>query len=115
MQVCITQPNQSNRPWRSLQRVPTLAPTTERVGSVNEQLAFQNDLVMQWRRELERAKPGQPLPGEALQIMKNYPGGYVYQIHGGFGSEESVSPEAVIGGWEVNDDGEVIGEFTGVG
>lgn len=52
----------------------------------------------------------QPYP-EEIAAAKAQPGGWVYRIAGGFGADEAVPPEAVVGAWKVDDDGAISGDF----
>jgi len=40
------------------------------------------------------------------------PGGWVYKIEGPFGPDDAVPPEAIVGAWKVDADGELIDEFV---
>lgn len=42
-----------------------------------------------------------PLPAEVSAAKAN-PGGWVYRIAGGFGPNDSVPPEAIVGAWKVD-------------
>jgi hypothetical protein len=48
---------------------------------------------------------------EAMEEAKLHPNGWVYQIDGKFGPNEPIPPEAIVGAWKVNADGEIVGEF----
>lgn len=39
------------------------------------------------------------------------PGGWVYQIDGVYGPEDTVPPERIVGAWKVDEKGEITGEF----
>ena len=47
----------------------------------------------------------------AIEEAKQNPGGWVYKIDGDYGPDEHVPPEAIIGAWQVDDDGKITGEF----
>jgi hypothetical protein len=51
-----------------------------------------------------------PFPGE-INEAKHNPNGWVYRIAGNFLPHEDVPPEAIVGAWKVNNNGEIIGEF----
>ena len=51
-----------------------------------------------------------PYPGE-IEEAKRFPDGWVYRIAGGFGPNEGVPPEAIIGAWKVDGSGMITGEF----
>ena len=51
-----------------------------------------------------------PFPGE-ISEARNNPNGWVYRIAGHFLPHEDVPPEAIVGAWKVNDQGEIVGEF----
>ena len=48
---------------------------------------------------------------DARKEAKQNPGGWVYKIAGDFGPEDAVPPEAIVGAWQVDDDGNITGEF----
>ena len=43
---------------------------------------------------------------------KANPGGWVYEIGGGYNSTEAVPPQAIKGAWKVDDNGEIVGDFV---
>jgi len=51
-----------------------------------------------------------PLQGEVEQA-KLTPGGWVYRIAGVFSEAEAVPPEAIVGAWQVDDVGSIVGDF----
>ena len=51
-----------------------------------------------------------PTP-EMIKEAKANPNGWVYQIAGNYGPNDRVPPEAIIGAYRVNQDGEFSGEF----
>lgn len=55
--------------------------------------------------------PTVPPPG-AIEEAKRTPNGYVYQIDGDFGPDESVPPERIMGAWEVDEKGNIVGAFV---
>jgi hypothetical protein len=48
---------------------------------------------------------------EAREEARLNPGGWVYKIEGNFGREDAVPREAVVGAWQVDENGYIIGEF----
>jgi len=52
----------------------------------------------------------QPRP-EALAEAKLNPGGWVYEIEEGFDPNGAVPPEAIVGAWQVDESGNIVGEF----
>ena len=50
-------------------------------------------------------------PESAVEEAKQNPGGWVYEIRGGYGERDNVPPHAIVGAWKVGDDGIIIGEF----
>lgn len=52
----------------------------------------------------------QPYPGE-INEAKNNPNGWIYRIAGNFLPHEDIPPEAVIGAWKVNENGQIVGDF----
>ena len=51
-----------------------------------------------------------PHPGE-IEEAKRTPSGWVYRIAGRFSPHERVPPEAIIGAWRVDANGEIVGSF----
>ncbi len=54
--------------------------------------------------------PHEPLPGE-LEEAKKVPNGWVYRISGNFKTSDRVPPEAIIGAWKVDSEGNITGDF----
>lgn len=52
----------------------------------------------------------QPLPGEIREARK-HPNNWVYRIAGSFGPNDGVPPEAIVGAWKVDANGEIEGKF----
>jgi hypothetical protein len=52
-----------------------------------------------------------PFPGEVTEAKRN-PNGYVYRIAGQFGPNDRVPPDAIIGAWKVDANGNIIGSFV---
>jgi hypothetical protein len=50
-------------------------------------------------------------PPDAIAEAARHPGGWLYEIGGGFGPEDAAPPEAVVGAWKVSGDGKIVGEF----
>jgi hypothetical protein len=50
-------------------------------------------------------------PDEARAEAKLNPGGWVYAIDARYNRDGSVPPEAIEGAWQVNEAGEIVGEF----
>jgi hypothetical protein len=51
-----------------------------------------------------------PFAGEIAEA-KRTPGGWVYRIAGKFGPRDRVPPEAIVGAWKVDADGNISGDF----
>jgi hypothetical protein len=49
---------------------------------------------------------------EVVQAARKNPNGWVYKIEGSFGPDEYVPPEAVVGAWKVDGNGNLTGEFV---
>ncbi|WP_198929025.1 hypothetical protein [Rhizobium sp. AC27/96] len=79
----------------------------EDFGTVEEQEAFYRS----WIRSLPQPETVVPYIQE-IEVAKNYPNGRVFRIAGTFAAYEAVPPEAIVGAWEVNDSGEISGEFV---
>lgn len=48
---------------------------------------------------------------DVIEAARKNPGGWVYKIEGTFGPDEYVPPEAVVGAWKVDGQGNLTGEF----
>jgi hypothetical protein len=51
-----------------------------------------------------------PFQGE-IEEAKRHPDGWVYRIAGAFGPNDRIPPEAIVGAWKVDADGEIVGDF----
>jgi hypothetical protein len=51
-----------------------------------------------------------PFLGE-IEEAKRTPGGWVYRIAGKFGPKDRVPPEAIVGAWKVDAEGNISGDF----
>jgi hypothetical protein len=51
-----------------------------------------------------------PHPGELAEARK-HPGEWVYRIAGTFSATERVPPEAIVGVWKVDANGNIVGDF----
>lgn len=51
------------------------------------------------------------ITNEVIQAAMSNPNGWVYKIDGAFGPEEDVPPEAIVGAWKVDANGNLAGEF----
>ncbi len=56
-------------------------------------------------------KDERPLPGE-IEEAKLYPNGCVCRIAGNFAPDERVPREAIIGAWNVDAHGQIVGDFV---
>ena len=50
-------------------------------------------------------------PRTARIEARRHPGGHVYQIEGNYGPDDAVPPEAIVGAWQVDANGKIVGEF----
>ncbi len=48
---------------------------------------------------------------ELIEEARRVPGGWVYEIQGSYGSDESVPPESIVGAWKVDETGNLTGEY----
>lgn len=48
---------------------------------------------------------------DVMKAAKENPNGWVYKIVGSFGLTEAVPPEAILGAWKVDENGNITGEF----
>jgi len=55
-------------------------------------------------------RPQHPHP-KAIEEAKLHPNGYVYQLDGDFRDDEFVPPDRIMGMWEVDESGEIVGDF----
>jgi hypothetical protein len=51
-----------------------------------------------------------PSPGEIAEA-KRYPNGWIYRISGHANLREHVPPEAIVGAWKVDENGQIVGAF----
>lgn len=51
-----------------------------------------------------------PSVGAIAEAEKN-PGGWVYEIRGAYGPNDHVPAHAVVGAWQVDPNGKIVGEF----
>ncbi len=51
-----------------------------------------------------------PSPGEMLEA-KSFPNGWVYRIDSKYDPSGKVPPKGIVGAWQVNECGEIVGEF----
>jgi hypothetical protein len=78
------------------------------VGSVDEQLEFHR----RWMAvETGRGDVETPFR-EEIDEAKRTPNGWVYRIAGRFGPSDDVPPEAVVGAWRVDAQGDIVGAFV---
>jgi hypothetical protein len=55
-------------------------------------------------------KTEKPFPEEIAEA-RLIPNGWVYRVGGCFRQDEHVPPEAIVGAWQVNSEGIIIGGF----
>lgn len=48
---------------------------------------------------------------DLLKEAKNNPNGWVYKIDNGYDLSGDIVPEAIVGAWKVNENGDITGEF----
>lgn len=48
---------------------------------------------------------------DVIKAARENANGWVYKIEGSFGPTEHVPPEAVVGAWKVDENGNLTGEF----
>ena len=51
------------------------------------------------------------MPLSALVEAAANPGGWVYELAPGWRKEQGVPPEAILGAWEIGDDGQPTGTY----
>ena len=54
---------------------------------------------------------GHEITEDVIKAARENPNGWVYKIEGSFGPTEYVPPEAVVGAWKVDANGNLTGEF----
>jgi hypothetical protein len=79
----------------------------ESVGTVEQQREFHQKWIVSQGGQAEATKS---LPGEVEEAKRN-PSGWVYRIAGRFAPSDAVPPEAIIGAWKVDPQGNIIGGF----
>lgn len=47
----------------------------------------------------------------AIAEAKLYPGGWVYEFEDGYDPNGEIPPSAILGAWQVDDAGNIIGDF----
>lgn len=47
----------------------------------------------------------------AIAVAAKTPGGWVYEYGGGLNPNGAIPREAILGAWQVDDSGKIIGEF----
>jgi hypothetical protein len=52
-----------------------------------------------------------PYAGEIAEARRT-PNGWVYRIEGHFSPNEAVPPEAIVGAWKVDGNGNISGDFV---
>ncbi len=55
-------------------------------------------------------KPVKP-SDEVMQQAKFHANGWVYQIDGKYAPSQAVPPEVIMGAWQVDANGNIVGEF----
>ncbi len=59
---------------------------------------------------LKNDSPNEPFPEEVSEARKS-PGKWLYRIAGKFEVHEDVPAAAIVGAWQVNEHGEIVGSF----
>ena len=62
------------------------------------------------KAEKIKEKKFKPYPQEIEEAMRN-PNGWVYRIAGKYSKNEAIPPEAIVGAWQVDFRGNIIGDF----
>ena len=57
----------------------------------------------------ERGAP--PITEELRAQARANPGGWLYAIAPGYDPDGAVPPEGIVGAWQIDDGGEIVGEF----
>ena len=61
--------------------------------------------------ETRQGEAETPFSGE-IEEAKRTPNGWVYRIAGRFGPRDAVPPEAIVGAWRVDAQGNIVGAFV---
>jgi hypothetical protein len=61
--------------------------------------------------ESEINEPSHLPTDDAREEARRNPGGWVYKIEGNYGPDDAVPREAVVGAWQVDENGNITGEF----
>jgi hypothetical protein len=48
---------------------------------------------------------------EEVELARSNAGGWVYRVAGSFAPSDPVPPEAIVGAWKVDGQGDIIGHF----
>jgi len=48
---------------------------------------------------------------EVIQAALKNPNGWVYKIEGAFSPDEDIPPQAIVGAWKVDENGNITSEF----
>lgn len=66
---------------------------------------------MKWFASLgRRTEAAKPSLGEIEEARRN-PNGWVYRLAGQFNTTDTVPPEAIVGAWKVDSQGNIVGDF----
>jgi hypothetical protein len=65
---------------------------------------------MQGSEPEEFPAPAEPSDGERMAALLQ-PGGCIYRFSGPFGPNDAIPPGAIFGAWQVDDGGNIVGEF----
>jgi hypothetical protein len=49
---------------------------------------------------------------EVVEQARLHPNEWIYQVEGDFAPEETVPPEAIVGAWSVDHEGNIKGDFV---
>jgi hypothetical protein len=69
------------------------------------------DDLLQMAGEFEMDEAVHTLTNDASEEARRNPGGWVYKIEGNYGPDDAVPPEAIVGAWKVDEDGNITGDF----
>lgn len=58
------------------------------------------------------SKQRRPHPPALVAEARAHPNGWVYEVDGEFGPTEHIPPEAIVGCWRVDGNGEIVGDFV---
>jgi len=60
---------------------------------------------------LRNKKLSEKITADLIKEAKDHPNGWVYKIDQAYDPSGDIRPEAIVGGWKVNENGDIVGSF----